>query len=326
MNKRYFIAATCSVWIWSLGASAQQPSVPVIGFLNSASPQAFNQLVTAFHKGLGERGYAEGRNVKIEYRWAEGDEGRLKPLAIDLVQRQHVSLIVATGGIRSAQTAKEVTSTTPILFISGANPVELGLVRNINRPAGNATGVSVDTSELFPKRLELLYQLVPKGTKTAMFVGLGRHTPKSEMEFAEQNKLIALTASDGRDLDKKWYEDELGAAVQQGARALLVSADPFYYDRRTLIVALAARYALPTVYPWRAYAIVGGLASYGPSINEAYRQVGVYAGEILKGAKPEDLPVVLPLKWELVINLKTAKALSLQVDPFLLAVADEAIE
>jgi ABC-type uncharacterized transport system substrate-binding protein len=331
MDRLVFIVVVGGAFALSSGAYAQSPTIPVIGFLNSASPQPFTQLVAAFQKGLGEAGYVEGRNVRIEYRWAEGDETKLKALAIDLVNRQ-VALIAATGGIRTAQTAKDATSTIPVLFISGTNPVERGLVASISRPGGNATGVSLDTTEMVPKRLELLHELVPKGTKIAMLVSPGTiarspgsTVPDVETKFAEANEMLLFRVRNGRDFDKG-LRDEFDAGVKNGARALLVSGDPFYFDRRDLIVELAARHSLPAVYPSRVFVTAGGLASYGPSIPEAYRQIGVYAGRILSGVKPQDLPVVYPLKWDLVLNLKAAKALGLTLSPWLITRADEVIE
>jgi putative ABC transport system substrate-binding protein len=320
MRRRDFLPFVGGVLAWPLKARAQTPAMPVIGFLNTASPQPFAQLVAAFHKGLNDTGYVEGHNVRVEYRWAEGNEERLKAQAADLVRRQ-VALIAATGGVRSAQTAKEATSTIPILFISGFNPVLLGFVASINRPGRNLTGVSVDTTDMFPKRLELLRELMPGDAKVAMLVGLGRYIPDLETKFAEKNGLIAFSVSEEGE-----FENAFNRIAKQGVRALLVGADPMYFDRRNLIVELAARHALPAVFPLRTFAAAGGLASYGPNIADAYRQIGIYAGRILKGSKPQELPVVFPRQWELVINLKTAKALDIQVSPWLLARADEAIE
>jgi len=316
---------------WPPDARAQARATPEIGFLNSASPQPFEQLVAAFHKGLNEQGYVEGRNLKVVYRWAHGDENLLKTMASDLVGRR-VALIAATGGIRSAEMAKDATSTIPVLFISGTNPVDRGLVGSINRPGGNATGVSSDTTEMVPKRLELLQELVPRGTKVAILVspgtitrGKGSTVPETETRFAEEHGLVVIRIHNSPDFDKM-LSDGFEEAVKNGARALLVSGDPFYFNRRDLIAELAARHRLPAVYPGRDYAVAGGLLSYAPSFPEAYRQIGIYAGRILNGAKPQDLPVVFPQKWELVINLKTARALGLAISPWLIARADETIE
>jgi putative ABC transport system substrate-binding protein len=331
MRRRDFIALVAGSLACSFDALAQEPAAPVIGFLNSASPKPFAQLVAAFHKGLNEHGFVEGRNLKVEYRWAEGDENRLRTMAIDLVERR-VALIAATGGTRSAQTAKSVTDTIPVLFISGTNPVDRGLVGSINRPGGNATGVSSDTTEMVPKRLELLKELVPPGTKIAILVspgtiarGQGSIVAESETKFAEENGLIPIRVHNTPDFDTELREG-FEVAVKKGARALLISGDPFYYNRRFLLAELAARYELPTVYPGRDYAVAGGLLSYAPSFQDAYRKIGSYAGRILNGTKPEDLPVVFPQKWELVLNLKTAKALHLTIPYWFIARADEKIE
>jgi ABC-type uncharacterized transport system substrate-binding protein len=338
MRRREVLAILGGMAVGPGVARAQAPATPVIGFLHSASPQRFAGLVGAFRKGLKQAGYTEGQNVRIEYRWAEDDEDRLKAMAMDLVARQ-VTLIAATGGIRSAQIAKSVTSTIPVLFIAGSDPVQLGLVASINRPGGNATGVSLDTSEMFPKRLELLRELVPNVSNVAMLVGVGIYTPAFEKDFAEKNGLLVLAvgedtapktpslaaANPGKQLDLE-IERVMNFAVERGARSLLVSADPLYTNRRDLIIALAAKHSLPAVYPWRQYVTAGGLASYGPSIIDAYFQVGSYAGRILHGAKPGDLPVMQPSTFELVINLKTAKTLGLTVSPWLLAAANETIE
>jgi putative ABC transport system substrate-binding protein len=338
MRRREALAVLGGMVVAPAVSRAQAPAMPVIGFLNSASAQRFGALVAAFRQGLKQAGYVEGQNVRIEYRWADDDEERLRTQALDLVGRG-VTLIAATGGIRSAQIARAVTSTIPVLFIAGSDPVRLGLVASINRPGGNATGMSVDTTEMFPKRLELLRELVPQATSVAMLVGVGPYTPAFERAFAESNGLLVLTVgehaeSQGPSLSDVKLEKNLDAeieravsfAVERGARALLVSADPLYNNRRELIVALAAKHSLPAVYPWRLYAAAGGLASYGPSITDAYLQIGRYAGRILNGAKPGELPVLQPSIFELVINLKTARALGLTVSPWLLATATETIE
>lgn len=332
MRRRDFITLVGGSLVWPLDACVQEPATPVIGFLNSASPKPFAQLVAAFHRGLSEHGYEEGRNLKVEYRWAEGDENRLKAMAYDLVSRR-VALIAATGGIRSAEMARDATHTIPVLFISGSNPVERGLVDSINRPGGNATGVNSDTTEMVPKRLEQLQKLVPSGTRIAMLVspgtiarGKGSTVPESETRFAEENGLLVIRVHNTPDFDKELSDKFDDAVNNKGARAFLVSGDPFYYNRRFLLAELAARHAVPAIYPGRDYALAGGLMSYAPSFQDAYRQIGIYAGRILKGAKPEDLPVVSPQKWELVINLKTAKALHLAIPSDFIAIANETIE
>lgn len=331
MRRRDFVMLVGALLAWPLNALAQEPAMPLIGFLNSSSPESFAELVAAFHKGLAEHGYVEGRNVKVEYRWAKGDENRLRAMAKELVERR-VALIAATGGTRSAGLAKEATDTIPILFISGTNPVDRGLVRSINRPGGNATGVSADTTETVPKRLEMLRELLPPGTKIALLVspgtivrGQGAIVAERETKFAEENGLIAIRVHNPADFDKELNE-EFESAVKQGARALLVSGDPFFYNRRHLVADLAAHYALPAVYPGRDWVVAGGLLSYAPSFEDAYRKIGSYAGRILDGAKPQDLPVVFPQKWDLVINRKTATALGIKIPPWFYARANEIIE
>ena len=311
---------------WPLAARAQDLTVPLIGFLNSASPDPFARLVDAFRQGLREGGYVEGRNVRIEYRWAEGQFARLPELAADLVHRR-VSLIVATGGTVSAPAAKEATATIPILFIVGPNPIGDGLVTSLNRPGGNATGVDLYTSDLLPKRLQLLEKLLPRAARIAVLVNPSDVAHELETKYVEDamrvtgQQMVLLKVSAEGD-----FEPALISAVQQRADALLVSANPFFTQRRVQLVALAARHAIPAGYPWREYTDSGGLMSYGPSIAGAYHLIGRYASRILNGEKPTDLPVQGPTSYELVINLKTANALGLEVPPLLLAIADEVIE
>ena len=326
MIRREFITLLGGAAAWPLAARAQDPAVPLIGFLNSASPGAFVRLADAFRQGLREGGYVEGRNVTIEYRWAEGQFARLPELAADLVHRR-VSLIVATGGTVSARAAKEATATIPILFIVGPNPIGDGLVTSLNRPGGNATGVALYTSELLPKRLELLGELLPRAVTIALLVNPSDAAHELETKEVEDamrvtgQQMVLLRASSEGD-----FEPALVSAVRQRADALLVSANPFFTGRRAQLVALAARHAVPAGYPWREYADAGGLMSYGPSIAGAYHLIGRYASRILNGERPADLSVQGPTRYELVINLKTAKALGLEVPATLLARADEVIE
>jgi putative ABC transport system substrate-binding protein len=308
--------------------------MPVIGFLNSASESTSARVVDAFRQGLSEEGYVEGRNVAIEYRWAEGRYQRLEEQAADLVRRK-VALIAATGGVQSARAAKKATATTPILFISGADPVRAKLVASINRPGGNATGVSAITSEMTAKRLQLLSEMAPKASKIAMFVNTVSYPTEFEQTFVVEVQ-VKETAAAARAaglnplvLDVARESDlqvALDTAVNSGADSLFVSADPFFTDRRDQIVALAAHHGLPAVYPWLRYAEAGGLMSYGPDISDMYRQIGHSAGRILKGAKPGDMPVQMPKAFELVINLRTARALGLPVSPWLIARASKVIE
>jgi putative ABC transport system substrate-binding protein len=333
MRRREFLTLmTGGASAWPLAARAR--AMPVIGFLNSESQAARTGLVEAFRRGLKEEGYSEGHNVAIEYRWADGQYQRLEQHAADLVRRQ-VALIAATGGVQSARAAKAATATIPILFISGADPVRAKLVTSINRPGGNTTGVSVITSEMTAKRLQLLRELTPRAGTVAMFQNIKSYPTEFEQSFVTEVELKeatdAASAAGLRPLvldaaRETNLEAALDAAVKNGADALFVSADPFFTDRLDQIVALAARHRLPAVYPWRQYAEAGGLMSYGPSIDGVYQQIGHYAGRILKGAKPGDLPVQMPMTFELVINRKTAKMLALDIPSLLLVRATKVIE
>jgi putative ABC transport system substrate-binding protein len=313
-----------AVAAWPLTASAQQP-MPVIGFLGIESPESDTLRVTPFRRGLNETGYEEGRNVAIEYRWAEGHYGRLPALAADLVRRQ-VTVIV-TGGIPSVFAAKAATSTIPIVFAAGIDPVQFGLVASLNRPGGNMTGIAILTAELAAKRLDLLHELVPTATVVALLIN--PTDPVTDVETRNLQdaarslglKLHILPASTASEIDAAF-----GSLVELRAGALVVSTDPFLTNQRAQIVALAARHAMPAIYVWREYAAAGGLMSYGTDFADAYRLVGIHTGKILNGAKPADLPVQQVVKVELVINLKTAKTLGLTVPLTLSGRADEVIE
>jgi putative tryptophan/tyrosine transport system substrate-binding protein len=311
---------------WPLATQAQRPAMLVIGFLHSGSPDGYAPMVTAFRQGLQETGHIEGQNVAIEYRWAEGHYDRLPAMAADLI-RHPLAVLVATGGAISGLVAKSATTTTPIVFISGTDPVKLGLVASLNRPEGNVTGVNVLTSELVIKRLELLRDLIPNAKLIAVLanpINFATPTNLQDLQAAARAlglQLLVRNASQERDIDAAF-----AAVVAQRASALLISPDPFFFSRRDHIVALAARDAVPAMYEWHEFAAAGGLISYGANLGDAYRLVGVYAGRILNGAKPSDLPVQQSTKVELVINLKTAKALGLTIPPTLLARADEVIE
>jgi putative ABC transport system substrate-binding protein len=320
MRRRELMFVLAGMMTAAPALRAQQKAMPVIGFLGLASPGPFAPFVAAFHEGLSETGYVDGQNVAIEYRWAEGQPDRLPALAVDLVRRK-VDVIAASGGPQPASAAIQATAEIPIVASAAGNFVE-----HFNRPEGNLTGVSLLTGALMPKRLELLIELMP-GAPVAVLA----NPAYSEYEpdrIAVENAARVLGAEvrfvmAGADAD---LELAFASIAKSGAGALLISADPFFNSRRDRLVALAARYAVPTMHEWRESVTVGGLISYAPSLTGMNRQVGIYVGKILKGAKPADLPVQQPTKFELVINLETAKALGLTVPQSILARADEVIE
>jgi putative ABC transport system substrate-binding protein len=305
---------------------AQQKAMPVIGFLSSVSPGPMTGFVSAFREGLSESGYVEGQSVAIEYRWAEGHYDRLPELAAELLGRK-LDLIVTTGGTVSARAAKNATLTIPIVSVFGGDPVADGLVASLARPGGNLTGLSILVRELMPKRLELLSELVPQAGVIALLVNPSNSNAERIVREVQEaartmgRELIIVKAGTESEIDTSF-----ATLVQPHAGALVVAADPFFNSRREQLVALASRHAVPAIYEWREFAAAGGLISYGTSLTAVYRQVGIYAGKILNGAKPADLPVQQPTTFELVINLNTAKALGLTVPPSILARADEVIE
>ena len=324
MRRREFITLLGSAAAgWPLAALAQQPAMPVVGFLNGATATQYVHLTAAFRRGLGEAGYVEGQNVLIESRWAEGHYDLLPAFAADLVRRQVAVIVVNTV---AAPAAKAATTTIPIVFSSVADPVKLGLVTNLNRPSGNVTGVNQFTGEMAAKWPRLLHEIAPKARIIGVLVNpkntamAGLRDVQKEIRTLGQ-RIYVLNASSESDINAAF-----AALVPKRVGALIVGADPFFFGRRNLIVALAARYGIPAIYQFREYAEAGGLISYGASLEDAYRQMGVLTGRILRGEKPSDLPVEAPTKYELVINVKTAKTLRLTIPTSLLAAADKVIE
>jgi putative ABC transport system substrate-binding protein len=326
MKRRAFIALVGAAAAWPLVARAQQPGMPAIGWMSGRSPDDSAHLLAAFRDGLRETGFVEGESVAIEYRWAGGQYDRLPAMAADLVSRA-VAVLVGVGGDPSALAAKQATSTIPVVFGMGGDPVTAGLVASFNRPGGNATGFTLLTNLMEPKRVGLLHELVPAVTVVGALVN--PHFPPvarqmQEIEAATRTinqKLFVAKASNDAELDAA-----LGLLLQQRVGALLVAADPYFDTRRERIIAFAAENKLPAMYQFREFALAGGLISYGPRVTDSYRQGGIYAGRILRGAKPGDLPVLQPTKFDLVLNIKTANALGLAVPNAVQLLADEVIE
>jgi ABC-type uncharacterized transport system substrate-binding protein len=330
MKRRDFITllggAAVSSFLWPRAALAQQASVPVVGFLSSLGHSDLGLVIPGFFQGLNAAGFVEGRSIAIEYRWAEGDYRRLPALAADLVNRK-VDVIAAISGTPSALAAKAATTTIPIVFAIGGDPVAPGLVANLNRPGGNVTGVSFYSSPLVTKRLDLARELVPDGRVIALLVN-----PNNPPSVEEGRAVQAAATALGQPLlileasTLSQVEEAFATTKQQQVRALIVSADPFFFSERVKLVVLMARDALPTIFADREQAEAGGLISYGGSRTDAYRQAGNYIGRIVKGEKPAELPVTLPTKFDIVVNLKTAKSLRIDIPASVLALADEVIE
>jgi putative ABC transport system substrate-binding protein len=325
MNRRDFITLLGGAAPWPLAAHAQQSAMPVIGYLDGGSPETSANVVAAIRKGLSETGYVEGRDVVIEYRWAEANYDRLPVLASDLARRQ-VAVIVAMG-TPSAFAAKAATTTIPIVFGGGVDPVQAGLVASLSQPGGNVTGVTSMNAEIEAKRLGLLHELLPRATRFAVLVNPNNPLAEGDIKNAQASavaigrQIEILTATTNREIDAAF-----ASLVQKRADALLIGPDVFFTNRRVQLATLAVRHAVPAIYAFREFAEAGGLMSYGTSGTDRDRQVGVYTGRILKGEKPENLPVLRPTKFEFVINLQTARMLGLEVPPTLLARADEVIE
>jgi putative ABC transport system substrate-binding protein len=326
MRRREVITLLGGAAAWPVAARAQQSAMPVIGFLNAASAKEFAAQVAKFHEGLAETGYREGRNLAIEYRWADGQYAKLTQLAAELV-RHPVAVLVATGGLAVSLAAKQATTSIPIVFNLGSDPVRYGLVASLSRPGGNVTGVSFQVNELVAKQLDLLAQLMPAARVIAFLVN--PDNPNTETDTREIKsaaarlglRILLFSARTAADVDAT-----LPLMPLQGADALMISSDPFFVAHHARIAELATRQRTPAMFGYRQGPLAGGLASYGASIVDGYRYVGIYTGRILKGERPADLPVMQPTKFELVLNLKTAKALGLTVPDKLLALADEVIE
>jgi ABC-type uncharacterized transport system substrate-binding protein len=325
IERRKFLATLGgAATAWPLAARAQRPAMPLIGFFRNSSPDA--SLLGALRQGMKEAGFIEGQNVAIEYRWSQGQSDQLPKLAAELLRRQ-VAVIVASGA-DAAIAGKAATTSIPIIFVTGDDPIQLGIVDSFNRPGGNITGISFfNSAELKSKQLELLHKLVPAATAIGLLVNPNGPTAEAQAREARVAartlglRLLVLNAGSERDFDTAF-----AALAQQRAGALLIAGNDLFTSQRDRLVALAARHRLPTMYPHDEFVAAGGLTSYSPSISDAYRQAGIYTSRILKGAKPSDLPVMLPTKFELVINLKAANALGLTIPPGVLAIADEVIE
>lgn len=327
MRRREFITLLGgAAAAWPVAVRAQQPAMPVIGFLNGITPEAYAPYVAAFRRGLGQGGFVEGQNVAIDFRWGHNQSDRLPELANELVKRGVVAIVVS-GGEQAIRAVKAATATIPIIATIGSDPVESGLVRSLNRPEGNLTGISVFATQLVAKRLELVRELVPNGGAIAFLVNPTNPNSKiDKRELEEASKTIGQQGVILNAANASECEAAFDGLVQRQASALIVESDPFFNEITVRLVALAASHAVPVIFPRREFATAGGLMSYGTSLVEAYRQVGLYTARILKGAKPTDLPIMLPTRFELVVNLITAKTLGITMPTSILLRADEVIE
>jgi putative ABC transport system substrate-binding protein len=325
MKRREFIGLVGGAAAWPLAVLAQQPAIPIIGFLSGSSAAERAPLLTALRQGLSETGYEEGRNVAIEYHFAEGRYDRLSTLAADLVHRPVVAFMA--GDAPSALAAKAATATIPIVFNSGGDVIQIGLVENLSRPGGNVTGVNLIAGPLAAKQFALLHELVPRTNTIAFLINPDNaNAERDTLTVQEAARLLGINVVVLRQSTQVGLETVFASIVQEKAGALLVNADIFFTSQRDQLVELAARHGIPAIYAWREFCKAGGLVSYGPSLTDAYHQCGIYIGKILKGVRPSELPVIQPTKFELIINLKTARSLGLTVSPTLLAVADDLIE
>jgi len=325
MRRRHFIRLLGGAVAWPLAARAQQSAMPVIGFLRNTSAASSANLVAAFRQGLKEVGYIEGQNLAVDFRWSEGRDDQLPMMAADLVRRP-VAVFVAAN-LTTLVAAKAATETIPIVFVTGDDPIQLGFVESFNRPAGNVTGVSFYSGTLGAKQLELLNEMVPKATVIGLLVNPNNPAAEGQIKIAETAaRALGRQIQIAGARSESDFDQVFTAFVQQQVSALVIGGDALFNSQRGRLATLAARHALPAVHFAREYVSTGGLMSYGSSITDAYRHVGIYAGRLLKGAKPNDLPIMLPIKFDLVINLKTAKALGLDVPDKVLALADEVIE
>ena len=326
IGRREFITLLSGAAVWPIVVRAQQPVMPVIGFLSSRSPRESAHIATAFRQGLRDSGYTDGENVQIEYRWAENQTDRLPALAAELVGRP-ASVIAATGGMVSAQVAKAATLSIPVVFIVGDDPVDGGLVDRLNRPGGNLTGMSLSIAALGAKRLELLRRLIPAVAVIGVLVNPNYSSCDQQLsDLQAAARAYGLQIDVQRASNEQEIETAFALLAEHDVGALVIASNPLFESRRNQVVALAARYSLPAIYSLREYTAAGGLMSYGSIISDMYWQAGIYTGRILKGEKPAELPVMQPTKFELLINLKTANALGLEIPPTLLALADEVIE